>query len=71
MSVSLKKQYEYYDFFCTALQKISIVVPSRERSVLLQAWPDGDFSDNTRTRQRVKRIVRFNLNNRIFYNNNE
>ena len=28
--------------------------PSRERLVLLHAWPDGDFFENTRGSQRVK-----------------
>ena len=28
--------------------------PSRERLVLLHAWPDGDFFEKTRGSQRVK-----------------
>ena len=36
------------------ITKISIGAPGRERLVLLHAWPDGDFFENTHGSERVK-----------------
>ena len=38
------------------ITKISIGAPGRERLVLLHAWPDGDFLENTCDSQRVKEL---------------
>ena len=43
--------------WATRVTKISMGAPSRERLVLLHAWPHGDFFESTRASQRVQSIT--------------
>ena len=54
--------------WATHITKISMGAPSRERSVLLHAWPDGDFLENTRGSQRVKKVSKNGIDQFKFYN---
>ena len=45
--------------WATRITKILMGAPSKERLVLLHAWPDEDFFENTRGSQRVKEVIVF------------